>query len=120
MDTRPRRERWRSAPWAWCSGTSAPARSTRSRSRCTPSHGLSPTPANVLGVLSLIFWSLTMVVTVKYLAFVMRADNRGEGGIFALFALLPQRAASGPGRWRERGAGAAGDRRAPPCSTATA
>jgi KUP system potassium uptake protein len=40
-------------------------------------------------VLSLIFWSLTMVVTVKYLAFVMRADNHGEGGIFALLAILP-------------------------------
>jgi KUP system potassium uptake protein len=46
-------------------------------------------PADVLGLLSLIFWSLTMVVTVKYLTFVMRADNRGEGGIFALLAVVP-------------------------------
>jgi len=46
-------------------------------------------PANVLGVLSLIFWALMMVVTIKYLAFLMRADNRGEGGIFALLALVP-------------------------------
>jgi KUP system potassium uptake protein len=45
--------------------------------------------ADVLGLLSLIFWSLTMVVTVKYLTFVMRADNRGEGGIFALLAVVP-------------------------------
>jgi KUP system potassium uptake protein len=45
--------------------------------------------AALLGVLSLIFWSLTMVVTVKYLFFVMRADNHGEGGIFALLAILP-------------------------------
>ena len=54
-------------------------------------HGAAPTPDNVLGVLSLVFWSLTMVVTVKYLAFVMRADNKGEGGIFALLALVPAR-----------------------------
>jgi KUP system potassium uptake protein len=46
-------------------------------------------PADVLGLLSLIFWSLTMVVTVKYLTFVMRADNNGEGGIFALLAVVP-------------------------------
>ena len=59
---------------------------------CTlPEHGAVPTPANILGVLSLIFWSLTMVVTVKYLIFVMRADNQGEGGILALLALIPDR-----------------------------
>ena len=57
----------------------------------TPEHGASPTPENILGVLSLIFWSLTMVVTVKYLTFVMRADNQGEGGILALLALIPER-----------------------------
>jgi KUP system potassium uptake protein len=44
---------------------------------------------DVFGLLSLIFWSLTMVVTLKYLTFVMRADNRGEGGIFALLAVVP-------------------------------
>jgi KUP system potassium uptake protein len=43
---------------------------------------------NVLGVLSLIFWSLILVISIKYLLFVMRADNRGEGGILSLFALL--------------------------------
>ena len=53
--------------------------------------GVAPTPANVLGVLSLIFWSLIMVVTVKYLTFIMRADNQGEGGILALLALVPER-----------------------------
>src|ERR1043166_1390297 len=42
----------------------------------------------VLGVLSLMFWSLVLVVCVKYLWFVMRADNQGEGGIFALLALI--------------------------------
>ncbi|MBZ4419676.1 potassium transporter Kup [Myxococcus sp. RHSTA-1-4] len=54
-------------------------------------HSVSATPANVLGVLSLIFWSLIIVVSVKYLIFVMRADNRGEGGILALMALAMQR-----------------------------
>ncbi len=51
-------------------------------------HGVEPTRDNVLGVLSLVFWSMTFVVTCKYLAFVMRADNRGEGGILALQALV--------------------------------
>ena len=54
-----------------------------------PDHGVAPTQANLLGVLSLVFWSLMMVVTVKYLTFIMRADNRGEGGILALLALAP-------------------------------
>ncbi|MFT3697663.1 MAG: KUP/HAK/KT family potassium transporter [Kofleriaceae bacterium] len=45
----------------------------------------------LFGVLSLIVWSLVMVVTVKYLVFIMRADNHGEGGIFALLALVPSR-----------------------------
>src|SRR3954468_4963203 len=43
--------------------------------------------AGVLGVLSLVFWALLIEVSIKYLGFVMRADNRGEGGIFALLAL---------------------------------
>ena len=51
-------------------------------------HGVDPTEENVFGVLSLIFWSLTLVVVVKYLTFVMRADNRGEGGCMALLTLL--------------------------------
>ena len=46
------------------------------------------TPENILGVLSLIFWTLVLVVSLKYMAYVLRADNRGEGGIFALIALL--------------------------------
>ncbi|HUR95750.1 MAG TPA: potassium transporter Kup, partial [Gemmatimonadales bacterium] len=59
----------------------------------------SPTPVNVLGVLSLIFWSLNFVVSLKYLTFIMRADNRGEGGIMALLALLhPRRQRSGARR----------------------
>jgi KUP system potassium uptake protein len=60
-------------------------------------HAMTPTPDNVLGVLSLILWSILMIVSVKYLGFVLRADNRGEGGILALLALaLPDR--SDPGR----------------------
>src|SRR5580658_8640545 len=50
-----------------------------------------PAPEDIYGLLSLIFWSLTMVVTVKYLTFIMRADNHGEGGIFALLAVVPER-----------------------------
>jgi KUP system potassium uptake protein len=53
-----------------------------------PVHGLAPTPEAVLGILSLIFWALVLVVTVKYVVFVMRLDNRGEGGIMALLALV--------------------------------
>jgi KUP system potassium uptake protein len=51
-------------------------------------HGVSAAPANIMGVLSLVFWSLTLVVSVKYLLFVMRADNEGEGGVLALLALV--------------------------------
>ena len=51
-------------------------------------HAMTITPDNILGVMSLIFWSLTMVVTVKYVMFILRADNHGEGGIYALAALF--------------------------------
>ena len=54
-------------------------------------HGVPRAAENTLGVLSLIVWALMLVVTVKYLMFVMRADNRGEGGILALLALVPAR-----------------------------
>ena len=50
--------------------------------------GIDVTDANVLGILSLIFWSLVVVISIKYLALVMRADNHGEGGILALTALI--------------------------------
>ena len=62
------------------------------------SHSVPPTHENVLGVLSLIIYSLLLVISVKYIAIVMRADNQGEGGILALTALLPARSGSGP-RW---------------------
>jgi KUP system potassium uptake protein len=52
------------------------------------SHPVAVTPANVLGVLSLIFWSLVIVVMIKYHIYVLRFDNRGEGGILALMGLV--------------------------------
>ncbi len=61
-----------------------------------PAHGLPLTPANLVGVVSLIFWGLSVIVSFKYVTLVLRADNRGEGGIMALLALA---------------LGAAGDRR---------
>ena len=61
---------------------------------------VAPDPANILGVLSLIVWSLILVISIKYLVFVMRADNHGEGGIIALVALLnPWKAKPGTGRY---------------------
>ena len=53
----------------------------------SPHHPVPITPDNVLGILSLVFWALMMVVSGKYVLFIMRADNRGEGGIMALMAL---------------------------------
>jgi KUP system potassium uptake protein len=47
-----------------------------------------PTPANILGVLSLIFWSFILIISIKYLILILRADNRGEGGILALATLV--------------------------------
>jgi KUP system potassium uptake protein len=59
-------------------------------------NAVSPTPADVYGVVSLIFWSVTVVVTIKYVSFILRADNDGEGGIMALAALVRQRSAGTP------------------------
>jgi KUP system potassium uptake protein len=53
-------------------------------------HGVAPTPANVLGVLSLILWSLILIISIKYLILILRADNRGEGGILALATLVSE------------------------------
>jgi KUP system potassium uptake protein len=53
--------------------------------------GVKATTADLFGILSLMFWSLVLVVTVKYLTFVMRAEHNGEGGIFALLAIVPER-----------------------------
>ena len=51
-------------------------------------HGIPVTPGNVLGVLSLIFWALILIVTVKYHIVIIRADNKGEGGVLALMAMV--------------------------------
>src|SRR3954462_7737820 len=53
-----------------------------------PEHGLEPSREAVFGVVSLIFWAITVIVSVKYVTFIMRADNDGEGGIMALIALI--------------------------------
>jgi len=57
--------------------------------------GVDVTHANVLGIVSLIFWSLTLVIVMKYLLVIMRADNHGEGGILALLALLKPKTGGG-------------------------
>ena len=62
-------------------------------------HAIAPTQDNVLGILSLMFWAITIVVSIKYAAFILRADNKGEGGIMALIALT-QRTTSTNARMR--------------------
>lgn len=64
----------------------------------SPHHPVPITPDNVFGILSVIFWALMLVVTGKYVSFIMRADNRGEGGIMALMALALRDAPQGPMR----------------------
>ena len=81
-------------------------------------HGVPPTPENVLGLLSLIVWALILVISIKYLAFVMRADNCGEGGMIALTALVDADVAGARRDRRDAGAGRACSARR--CSTATA
>ncbi len=53
-----------------------------------PAHNVSVVPENILSLLSLIFWSLTIVISIKYLVFILRADNKGEGGILALTSMI--------------------------------
>jgi KUP system potassium uptake protein len=62
-------------------------------------HGGDVTPAAILGVVSLILWALILIISLKYALLILRADNRGEGGIVALLALLSARNAQ-PGTWR--------------------
>jgi KUP system potassium uptake protein len=65
----------------------------------SPAHGIPLTPENILGGLSTIFWSLMVVVSIKYVLLIMRADNRGEGGIMALIALATTAVKDHP-EWR--------------------
>jgi KUP system potassium uptake protein len=61
-------------------------------------HAVAVTPANIYGILSLVFWALSLVVALKYVVFILRADNQGEGGVLALFAMLaPAQGRSGRG-----------------------
>jgi len=64
-----------------------------------PEHHLAPTEANILGIVSLICWSLVVIISIKYLVLVMRADNRGEGGILALMSLVGVQSAGRRRRW---------------------
>jgi KUP system potassium uptake protein len=61
-------------------------------------HPIAPTRDHIFGVISLIFWAITIVVTITYVFFVMRADNDGEGGILALITLLQRRGSGGSAR----------------------
>src|SRR5260370_14140712 len=63
-----------------------------------PEHGFPVDAEHVLGVLSMIFWALIIVVAVKYVLLIMRADNHGEGGILALLALALEAARGHPSR----------------------
>ncbi len=65
-----------------------------------PAHGLLPDAVNVYGVLSLVTWSILLVVVAKYLIFILRADNNGEGGVLAMLALLLQDTSERIGRRR--------------------
>ena len=60
------------------------------RESFTHGSGMTPTPEHVLGVLSILFWAVTLTVTIKYVTLIMRADNKGEGGVLALATLATQ------------------------------
>ncbi len=59
-------------------------------------HAVPASPSNVLGILSLIFWSILIVISLKYVVFIMKADNKGEGGIMAMTSLMMQKARLNP------------------------
>ncbi len=73
--------------WAWCSAISAPSPLYALRQTVLATEGGLPNHVAVMGSLSMIFWALILVVTVKYVLIIMRADNNGEGGTLALAAL---------------------------------
>ena len=82
-------------------------------------HTLAPDPLHIYGVLSLIFWSMMIIVTLKYVTIIMRADNKGEGGSLALARAdqpLAPRATRRNGRWASSCSACS----RPRCSTATA
>ena len=65
----------------------------------TGAHGLPLTEENVYGILSVVFWAITIIVTLKYVTLIMRADNHGEGGIMALTALVSRGLSDPRARW---------------------
>src|SRR6476661_11154279 len=71
-------------------GTS-PLYALKEAARAATGHGGALTPDAVLGVVSLILWALILIISIKYALLILRADNRGEGGIVALLALLSAR-----------------------------
>ena len=79
-------------------------------------HTLAPDALHIYGVLSLIFWSMMIIVTLKYVTIIMRADNKGEGGSLALLALI-NRSTTGQ-ETLDRGDRHARRVRTAPCSTA--
>src|SRR6202007_647300 len=79
-------------------GTS-PLYALKEAAKAATGHGGALTPDAVLGVVSLIFWALILIISMKYAMLILRADNRGEGGIVAMLALLSVRNAA-PGTWR--------------------
>src|SRR5712672_1828167 len=79
-------------------GTS-PLYALKEAAKAATSHGGTLTPDAILGVVSLILWALILIISIKYALLILRADNRGEGGIVALLALLSARNAR-PGTWR--------------------
>ena len=110
--------RSRSARSASSSATSGRARSTRCRRSSPPTTTpCTPTQADVYGVISLVFWTITIIVSIKYVTFIMRADNDGEGGIMALIALIQRARAAAAARRRSRSSRSASSARR--CSTAT-
>src|SRR5258705_8584066 len=79
-------------------GTS-PLYALKEAAKAATAHGGPLTSDAVLGVVSLILWALILIISIKYALLILRADNRGEGGIVALLALLSARNAQ-PGTWR--------------------
>ncbi len=82
---------WRSAPSGSSTATSARARYTPSRPSLMPPRRRARDAVGVYGIVSLIFWALMIVVSTKYAGFIMRAHNRGDGGIMALTAVIKRR-----------------------------
>jgi KUP system potassium uptake protein len=70
------------------------------RETFTHGSGMTPTPRHVLGVLSILFWAVTLTVTIKYVTLIMRADNKGEGGVMALATLATKGLTASGGRVR--------------------